>query len=195
MSAVSGGSPVRLVAESSDQEFAGSWSPDGNEYAFLRVVKGEVFLARVRTTGNATSQTIRSIKRASGGSLPIWSPSGEWILVETPDGHLLISPDGTSDRPLTAAADGRALGFSADGRTIYGLSRPTEATIEFFSLPVAGSPRTRIAPVEAHYLPSNSLGPSLQLSLSPDGKSFTYAVARWTSNLWLMDGVNEVGLR
>src|SRR5687768_13173213 len=109
--------------------------------------------------------------------MPVWSPSGEWILLDD-DGPRLISPDGKSERALPAAKHGRAFGFSADGKTAYGLSRPAQGKIEFFSVPIAGEPRKRIALLDAQYLPVNTLGPSLKLSPTPDGRRLTYATAK-----------------
>lgn len=107
----------------------------------------------------------------------------------------MISPDGKSERALAAAKDGRAFGFSADGKTIYGLSRPAHGKIEFFSVPIAGEPRKQIAVLDARYSPTNSLGPSLQLSVTHDGKGLVYAALKATSNIWLMEGLNQVRLR
>ena len=42
------------------------------------------------------------------------------------------------------------------------------------------------------YLPAVSMNPSVRLSLTPDGRSVTYGIARTTSNLWLMDGLKSV---
>jgi Tol biopolymer transport system component len=195
MSAVAGGSPVRLVAAASDFEFSGGWSPDGNEFVYLHIVKSDTFVAKVKTTGNAKPETIKAVNRTSGASvIPVWSPSGEWILMDD-NGPKLISPDGKSERPLAAAKDGTAFGFSADGKTIYGLSQPTKGKIEFFSLPITGEPRKRIAILDAQYSPSNTMGPSLRLSLTSDGKALTYATLKPTSNIWLMDGLHEIKLR
>jgi hypothetical protein len=193
MSAVAGGSPVRLVGAASDFEFPGGWSPDGKEYVYLHTVKADTFVAKVKTTGNAKPEMIRTANRPSN-MVPVWSPSGEWILMDD-DVPRLISPDGKSERALAAAKDGRAFGFSADGQTIYGLSRPTQGKIEFFSLPITGEPRKRIAVLDAQYSPSNTMGPSLRLSLTSDGKGLTYATLKPTSNIWLMEGLNEIKLR
>ena len=60
---------------------------------------------------------------------------------------------------------------------------------------IAGEPRKRIALLDAQYLPVNTLGPSLKLSPTPDGRRLTYATAKLTSNIWLMEGLNPVRSR
>ena len=62
-------------------------------------------------------------------------------------------------------------------------------------MPIAGEPRKQIAVLDARYSPTNSLGPSLQLSVTHDGKGLVYAALKATSNIWLMEGWNQVRLR
>jgi Tol biopolymer transport system component len=102
MSAVAGGSPVQLVKGGTGATFGGSWSPDGNWYVYWnRGVPAS--LNKVKTTGQGLPEVLKADLKARGTWLPVWSPSGEWILHE--DGGLkLTSPDGRTTRDLSSAS-------------------------------------------------------------------------------------------
>jgi hypothetical protein len=57
-----------------------------------------------------------------------------------------------------------------------------------------GAHEQTIGTVPLELTPSNSLRPSLRLSLTPDGKSVTYSVAKPAMNLWLIEGLSTVPL-
>jgi len=193
MSAVAGGPPVRLVKSTAESDASGSWSPDGNWYVYLSSRQGLVSLNKVKTTGQAEPEVLKAdVKRTRTQWVPVWSPSGEWIL-HSDEGVKLISPDGKTTRTVSATG-AVAFAFAADGRTIYGI-RPAAAgqnRIELFSMSVAGGPEKTIGSLAQEYLPDASYRPALRLSLTPDGKSLTYGTVRSTSNLWLMDGLTSV---
>jgi Tol biopolymer transport system component len=193
MSAVAGGPPVRLVKSTAESDASGSWSPDGNWYVYLSSRQGLVSLNKVKTTGQAEPEVLKAdLKRTRTQWVPVWSPSGEWIL-HSDEGVKLISPDGKTTRTVSATG-AVAFAFAADGRTIYGI-RPAAAgqnRIELFSMSVAGGPGKTIGSLAQEYLPDASYRPALRLSLTPDGKSLTYGTVRNTSNLWLMDGLTSV---
>ena len=80
--------------------------------------------------------------------------------------------------------------------TVYGLRQPVAlGPLELFSMSVAGGPEKVIGSLAREYSPSAGFSPSLRLSLTPDGKSLTYATLRSTSNLWLVDGLKSVTAR
>jgi Tol biopolymer transport system component len=103
MSAVAGGAPVRLVKASADMDFAGSWSPDGNWLVYWHATQdGKFSLNKVKTTGQAEPEVVKADVNI-GGWVPVWSPSGEWILY--PDGGVkLISPDGKTTREVSSTS-------------------------------------------------------------------------------------------
>jgi eukaryotic-like serine/threonine-protein kinase len=190
MSAVTGGAPVPVVKGSAGSEFPGSWSPDGNWYVYWQTHDDQVSLARVKTTGEAEPEVLRPNVKPTKGWIPVWSPSGDWILHDD-GGVKLMSPDGKTTRELSSAS-AVAYAFSADGRTLYGLRKLADDRLELFSTSVAGGAEKKIGTLGPEYLPGNSLGPAVRLSLSPDGKSIAYSTLKRTSNLWLMDGLDSV---
>ena len=103
MSAVAGGAPVRLTKAGPDSDYAGSWSPDGNWFVYWhRTQDGKFSLNKVKTTGQAEPEIVKADVNI-GGWVPVWSPSGEWILY--PDGGVkLISPDGKTTREVSSTS-------------------------------------------------------------------------------------------
>lgn len=89
ISAVAGGAPVRLVKGSKARESGGSWSPDGNWYAYLSYEDGRFSLNKVKTTGEAAPVVLKAMPAVlnlptnlerSGSWGPVWSPANDWIL-------------------------------------------------------------------------------------------------------------------
>jgi Tol biopolymer transport system component len=192
MSAVAGGVPVPVVnpmlAVKDEIHIPGSWSPDGGWIAFLKFLNGKADLYKVKTTGQAQPELVKAgVKRSGSGSVPAWSPTGEWILSED-DGLKLFSPDGKATRVLGSRKT-MACGFSRDGALVYCIRQEGKSDPGvFFSVPVAGGPEKVIgfvAPENKPLFGSLSLG----LSLAPDGKSFSYTTRKTTANLWMMDGL------
>jgi Tol biopolymer transport system component len=189
MSAVAGGAPVRLTKADARTEFAGSWSPDGNWFAFLDVQNGKASLTKVKTTGQAQPEVLKADVQRGGSFIPAWSPAGDWILHG--DGGLkLISPDGKQTRDLSSL--GNALcGFSSNGALLY-CGRFEDGAGRIFSVNLEGRAEHVIGSLGPENAPANSLNPALRLSLAPDGKSVTYSIRKNTSNLWLVDGLPAV---
>ena len=194
MSAVAGGQPVRVVKSAISGDYPGSWSPDGNWYAYLQFRDGRESLNKVKTTGGAEPEVLNADVKRTGPWVPVWSPANDWILYSD-GGVKLISPDGKTTRDVSPTS-ATAYAFSADGRTIYGLRQPVAlGRLELFSVGVGGGPEKTIGSLAPEYLPRNTLRPSLRLSVTPDGKSLTYSIIRTTSNLWLADGLAPVTVR
>src|SRR5262249_18267682 len=122
----------------------------------------------------------------TNGSVPAWSPAGDWIEYND-KGENLISPDGSMMRFLgDLHTDGCS--FSRDGARLYCLRWDTDHET-LISMDLNGKLRKEIGRLDAEYRPASNLGPAIRLSLSPDGKSITYAHARSAArNLWLLEG-------
>ena len=187
MSAVTGGSPVRLVKGSAERERAGSWSPDGKWLVYIHVSQeGRSSLNKVRTTGQAEAEVLKAdISPVVGHWLPVWSPAGDWILYDD-RGVKLISPDGKTTRHLSSTTHW-AYTFSGDGRTIYGIRRAAADRLELFSMSVAGGTEKTMGSFGREHLPVTLGGPATRLSLTPDGKSITFSTSKSSSNLWLIE--------
>jgi len=193
MSAVAGGPPVRVVKSAGD-DLPGSWSPDGNWYVYPHAHDGVESLNKVKTTGGAEPEVLKSNVQRVAEWVPIWSPTNDWVLFA--DGSVkLISPDGKTTRDVSPTSV-LAYAFSADGRTLYGLSqRVALGPVELISMSVTGGPERTIGSLTHEYRPGASFIPTLRLSLTPDGKSVTFSMSRTTSSLWLMDGLKSLTVR
>ena len=63
-----------------------------------------------------------------------------------------------------------------------------------FSLDIATLKATDIYELGKDLVPKCDFGPSIGFSLTPDGKSITYATAVNKSNLWILEGFRQPGL-
>jgi len=184
ISSVDGGSPVPLVKGGAERERAGSWSPDGKWFVYIHESEGRSSLNKVKTTGQAEAEILKADISPDAGWLPLWSPSGDWILYAD-RGVKLISPEGKTTRDLSSNT-AVAYTFSADGRTIYGI-RPASDRLELFSRSVDGGTEKTIGSSGREHLPATFGGPAMRLSLTPDGNSISFSTIKSSSNLWLME--------
>lgn len=182
MSALSGGSPVRVVSDPKGSSYSGSWSPDGAWFVYWNILDCKNSLQKVKTTGQATPEVVKADIKRTGGWVPVWSPTGDWILTAA-DGVKLISPDGKTERQLSSAP-ATVCAFSRDGATVYCIRSG-----KLVSMPVAGGAEKDIAPIAPANTPASLLTPSLRMTLTPDGKSLTYSIVKTTQNLWMLSGI------
>ncbi len=66
--------------------------------------------------------------------------------------------------------------------------RPEPDHAVFFSMDIATGAEKVIGSTDKDKTPLSNLNPSIRLSLSPDGKSFTYGTVTLKDNLWMLDG-------
>lgn len=124
--------------------------------------------------------------------LPVWSPSGNWILYSD-HGLKLISPDGKQKRDLPFPPDTLCT-FSGNGLLLFCLSPEEEvrnSPLQIFSADLEGGSQRKIGALSPEYVPSASFAPALRLSLSPDGGSIAFSVRKASSNLWMIDGLSS----
>jgi len=182
ITAVAGGAPVPLTSDHASAEYPGSWSLDGSWFAYIQIQDGKANLAKVKTTGQATSTTVKADVAYDNNAVPVWSPAGDWILL----GEILYSPDGKSTRSLGEhRSDGYA--FAPDGKRVYGL-RPTDAGEELFWVDVASGAEKVVGEVGKENRPRSNLSPAMRFSLAPDGKSIAYGIGKFKDNLWMLEG-------
>ena len=79
---------------------------------------GKTSLMMVKTSGNAAPVVLR--EGVNKGSLPDWSPAGDWITFNDDKGWNLISPDGKTSKSLGKIGT-RYLAFSKSGKLLYGM--------------------------------------------------------------------------
>jgi len=79
ISSVSGGAPVPVTNDSASAEFPGAWSPDGAWFAYLRIQNGKIDIMKIKTSGQASPILLKGEIDHTNSSVPIWSPTGEWI--------------------------------------------------------------------------------------------------------------------
>jgi serine/threonine protein kinase/Tol biopolymer transport system component len=182
ISAVAGGTPVQLTNGPASAEYPGSWSLDGSWFAYILIQDGNVNLAKVKTSGQATPAIVKAEVEYDNDTVPVWSPAGDWILL----GETLYSPDGKTVRSLGEhRSDGYA--FSPDGKLVYGL-RPGDNGETLFTVDVATGAEKIVGNFSKDYRPRSSLNPAMRFSLAPDGKSISYGVAKFKDNLWMLEG-------
>ncbi len=192
MSSVAGGAPVRVTQDEPESPFGGSWSPDGNWFVYVAIQDGKPVLKKVKTSGQAKPEVLKADMRGIG-SLPVWSPAGDWILSGGVRASL-ISPDGKSTRDLSSLGD-VACTFSSNGSSLFcGGPEPGDRTGrgQLLSASLDGKILRKIGSQGPEFQPASPLNPSIRLSLTPDGKSITYGIVKRTANLWLMDGLESV---
>lgn len=190
MSAMSGGSPVRVVKDDTERDFAGSWSPDGLWFVFLGVEADSLALKKVKTNGQAVPETL--VGKVQTPVLPVWSPKGDWILYND-HGIKLIAPDGkTPPRDLGPGLTNAICTFSADQALLYCVrqTKPSEGGVyQLISVNLEGKNEHVIGTLPDGGVPAANFTPSLRLSLAPDGKSIAFATQKYSANLWLIDGI------
>ena len=182
ISAVAGGPPVPLTDDRASAEYSGSWSLDGNWFAYVRFQDGKPNLEKVKTTGQATPAMVKADVEYDNNAVPVWSPAGDWILL----GESLYSPDGKTVRSL-GEHHSEAYAFAPDGKRVYGL-RPNDQGEELFTVDIASGAEKVIGNVGRENRPRSNLNPAMRLSLAPDGKSIAYGIGKFKSNLWMLEG-------
>jgi serine/threonine protein kinase len=195
ISSLSGGSPVRLTnAEpSEEEEYGGSWSPDGSRFAYLGFKAGKGSVMTVKTSGSATPVTLKEGARVY---LSDWSQTGEWITYHDDNGWNLMSSDGKTSKFL-GKIETSYLAFSKDGRLLYGIQTgETEADRDratLFSLDPVTLKQKVIKELGKELVPSTNFHPGIRFSLEPDGKSFVYSTGKHRSDLWMLQGYRQPG--
>jgi len=182
ISSVAGGAPVPLTNDTKSNEYPGSWSLDGNWFAYVQIHDGRLNLMKVKTSGQATPVVVKAGVEYDNNAVPAFSNDGQWILL----GEKLYSADGQTVRSI---GDHHSEGyvFSPDGKLVYGI-RDERDHCPLFSVDVATGAEKIIGDAGKNSAPASDLNPAIRISLAPDGNSVVYSTVINKYNLWLLEG-------
>jgi TolB protein len=181
---MSGGTPVRAVVQSKSAMMP-AWSPDGRWIAFVTQADGRPRLARQRVGSSEPPQDLVNIGDAF--SVVAWSPDGRWIAHDHPAGVSVIAPEDGTHRVLAANTRPRAIAWSGDGRTLYGLITDVEGSRIVAINPETGAVRA-VRRLPDDLMVMTPISPALQMSLDAAGTKLLTTVLRSQSDIWMMEG-------
>lgn len=181
MSAVAGGPPVRVKLGGA----RAAWSPDGEWIAWPRGSANGFWLSKQKVPGGQPIDLKQQVELVG----PQWSPTGEWISCQTPQGLVLVSPDGQNHRILSES-NPNIHGWSKDGSMIYGIRQVEGGHLKLVSLDIQTGKEKEISEVGIR-TPSFELPWQAGFSLAPDGKSFATTVYHVKGDIWLLEGFNK----
>lgn len=196
MSSIAGGVPQKLFSAESLRTPL-TWSPDGEWLAYGAVEHGSSMLIKVRVGVHQTAVVIRTTETEYAGGYsprkdgvaPAWSPTGEWITIQTPEWFGVVSPDGRQAKKLTGRRSvGQRSGhaWSEDGSLIYLACQEDERTVIYAINVLLGTER-KIADLGSAVLGATTTQ-NHRLSFSAERKSLTSTVSHTNWSLWLLDG-------
>ncbi|UCD25489.1 MAG: serine/threonine-protein kinase, partial [Gemmatimonadota bacterium] len=139
-----GGPPVPMTPEGEDAGYA-DISPDQTQIAYVRAEGGTTHIYIAPLDGGEARQLTDS-----PGTLPRWSPDGQWIAF-TPDrsfagGVFVIRSDGTGERRLTDTGGWHA--WMPDGSQIGYLIVGPEGNQQLYVVPLASGAPVQIPQVD-----------------------------------------------
>ena len=164
-------------------------SPDGRRFAEILLAGSDQALVTVKV---GTREKPVVVRDHTINYVPDWSRDGKWLTYFDRNGWGVVSPDGKTVKPLGNIAT-QYLAFSKDSKLLYGIRVENEKTT-LFSINLATLKATDLHELGKDLAPAASAIPGIRFSLTPDGKSITYATQTFNSNLWLLEGFRQPGL-
>jgi Tol biopolymer transport system component len=173
-------------------EDAPTWSPDGGSIAFIMRSKEYVSGLAIQRVGTGAEPTIVLSNVIALGVRPQWSPDGRWIVCDTDDGAMIVTPDGKNKRVISEEF-WLASAWAADSKHVYVLREADK--LHHFALTSIDidSLQERVINPDLGPIPHASQ-PIRGLTLSGSGTVST-SVATARSDIWVMeDFVTPKGL-
>ena len=184
---LSGGAPQPLGDSRNDAEYSGSWSPNGDRFAFL-AVKGSATSLAIAKIGSTEKPV--AIRKGVSAKLPDWSPAGNGIAFEDERGEWdVITPEGKDVRHL-GRIPAEYLVFARNGKMLFGV-RPEGDKSVLFSIDLTTLRIKTIGGLDKKMEPRSHFNPGIRFSLAPDGNSIAYTMEQDTSNLWMLRGFRQ----
>ncbi len=170
------------------------WAADGSHVIYTRVDGQTLQVARARPGSSASPEVLASYgpDEAARRRIPVaLSPAGDWLLTRSggPQPALvLVAPDFTRERPLTARPL-RPVGFSKDGREVFGMLQDTSGggAWHLWAVDVATGRERRVAAIDFPAATQSAAG----FSLHPDGTRFATSIQIWPSDIWMLEGFDR----
>jgi len=184
LSAVAGGKPIRLSADSADER-SPTWNGDGTWIGYLRNNSGSWALVKANSGGGAQPVVLHD---GFLPSHPKWNhKNSHWIACLSGDGLELISEDGKEIRTLSKD-HWLVYGWSNDGTAIYGIKQLADRRRVIASVEMASGAEKVLGE-----LPLPAEAEVRGFSLSPDGRSFATSASRPTGAIWTLEGFQRPG--
>jgi Tol biopolymer transport system component len=165
-------------------EDAPTWSADGGSIAFVMRSKDYVSGLAVMRIGSGAAPEVLLTSVTQLGVRPQWSPDGKWIMCDTVEGVMIVSPDGKSKR-LISEEFLLASTWAADSKHIYVLREADK--LRHFALTSidTNTGEERVINPDLGPIPHASQ-PIRGLTLSGAGTVST-SIATARSDIWVMD--------
>jgi len=165
-------------------EDAPTWSPDGASIAFIMRNKEYVSGLAVMRVGSGAEPNVLLPNVPTLGVRPQWSPDGKWIVCDTTEGVMIVSPDGKEKRIVNEEFM-LASTWAADSRHVYVLREADK--LRHFALTSIdiNTNEERVINPDLGPIPHASQ-PIRGLTLSGAGTVST-SIAAARSDIWVMD--------
>jgi serine/threonine protein kinase/Tol biopolymer transport system component len=166
--------------------YSTSWSPDGKSVFFIGKEAGHLLRTYTQSIDGGAPRPVTP----EGVTGTLVSPDGQQLLARADEKKAIeVYPlKGGEPRSIPGLElDDRVVRWGLDGRSLY-VYRPRERPLKLFKLNLATGqrePAKEIVPADL----AGILGP-VNVLITPDGRGYIYAFARYLSDLYLVRGLN-----